>query len=95
MRNDNFCNLVRASFLGVEPLRVLEGNEGMKNKDGTCNFCGKTRSQVTTMIKGKNAFICNECVFVGFRILVFPDKLLMDARIKELESKWAEKEGEK
>lgn len=28
----------------------------------TCNFCGKARREVRTMVAGTDAYICNECV---------------------------------
>ena len=31
-------------------------------KKNQCDFCGKTADQVKNMYRGRNAYICNECV---------------------------------
>ena len=33
-----------------------------KRKEDCCNFCGRSRSEVSLLISGLNGFICNECV---------------------------------
>ncbi|MCL2086606.1 MAG: ATP-dependent Clp protease ATP-binding subunit ClpX [Oscillospiraceae bacterium] len=35
-----------------------------------CSFCGKSESQVERMLFGDNGYICNECVWASFNMLV-------------------------
>ncbi|HIW88975.1 MAG TPA: ATP-dependent Clp protease ATP-binding subunit ClpX, partial [Candidatus Ligilactobacillus excrementipullorum] len=44
-----------------------------ENMDGngpvTCSFCGKSESQVKSMISGPGVYICNECVALAQSIM--------------------------
>ncbi|HFD81553.1 MAG TPA: hypothetical protein ENK05_14365 [Gammaproteobacteria bacterium] len=34
-----------------------------------CNFCGKTEEEVETLLAGADAYICNECVLITYKII--------------------------
>jgi hypothetical protein len=34
-----------------------------------CSFCGKSRFEVDYLIKGNDAFICDECVMICLEII--------------------------
>jgi ATP-dependent Clp protease ATP-binding subunit ClpX len=38
-----------------------------------CSFCGKSRFEVELLIKGNDAFICDECVNVCVEIVQDPN----------------------
>lgn len=38
-----------------------------------CSFCGKDRDEVSKLIAGPSAYICNECVSISFDIITKPD----------------------
>ncbi|MEG1396668.1 MAG: ClpX C4-type zinc finger protein, partial [Oscillospiraceae bacterium] len=40
-----------------------------EHKSIRCSFCGKHQEQVTRVIAGPNAYICNECVRLCMNIL--------------------------
>ncbi|HYC21768.1 MAG TPA: ClpX C4-type zinc finger protein [Candidatus Bathyarchaeia archaeon] len=35
----------------------------------TCSFCGKPQDEVSTLIAGPRAYVCEECVVVCVRVL--------------------------
>ena len=37
-------------------------NDSVEPKEISCSFCGKKQEEVTKVIAGPNAHICNECV---------------------------------
>ena len=42
----------------------------MANKQSErCFLCGKTKSEVDTLLKGKYGYICNECVSEAYKVL--------------------------
>ncbi|MBC7384104.1 MAG: ATP-dependent Clp protease ATP-binding subunit ClpX [Bacteroidia bacterium] len=40
-----------------------------KKKEDICSFCGRTRSQVSYLISGLDALICESCITQAFRII--------------------------
>jgi len=53
-----------------------------------CSFCNKDRSEVDRIIKADNACICDKCVLVSLRIILFPDlDMNLQVRVEELEKK--------
>ena len=58
----------------------------MDNKNTLyCSFCGKSQNEVKKLIAGPTVFICDECVFLCFEIIVgekvpVPDALAEQAR---------------
>jgi len=40
--------------------------------DLICSFCGKSRFQVSHLIMGNDAFICDECVYLCVEIIEDP-----------------------
>lgn len=40
-----------------------------------CSFCGKGVNQVTEMINGNNAYICNQCVMLGSEMILLSRRL--------------------
>ena len=40
-----------------------------ENKNVRCSFCGKHQEQVSRIIAGPGAYICNECVHLCMSIL--------------------------
>lgn len=40
-----------------------------KNKQLTCNFCGKHREDVEKLIAGPDVYICNECIELSYTII--------------------------
>ena len=40
-----------------------------RNEPITCNFCGKKNNQVARMFKGKDGYICNECIDICKEIM--------------------------
>ena len=38
------------------------GNDGIKEPECTCSFCGKSQEEVEKLIAGPDVFICDECI---------------------------------
>ena len=53
----------------------------------SCSFCNKPQDKVNKLITGKDVAICNECVLVSLRIVLFPDILAFNERLKMIEEK--------
>lgn len=39
------------------------------NVEASCSFCDKPRRAVRKLIAGPKAFICDECVFLSYKII--------------------------
>ena len=55
----------------------------MPNNEAKCSFCGKTTSQVRSMMVGPDVYICNECVDLI--------KSMMDEEVKPVPRKRSKK----
>lgn len=42
----------------------------------TCSFCGKDESEVSRLVAGPTAFICNECVELSASVIIGPSARL-------------------
>lgn len=60
----------------------------------SCSFCNKSQDKVSKLIIGKDVAICNECVLVSVRILLFPDILEFKKRLEAMEKKLEGKKEE-
>lgn len=58
----------------VDMLRNICANYrgGYMMRKCICSFCGNTPEKVQKMIAGENAFICDQCVFMALRCMVYP-----------------------
>ena len=41
-----------------------------ENKLAKCSFCGKSANQVSRLLFGRGAYICDECVMLCYQMLV-------------------------
>lgn len=48
---------------------VSKKSESTEEKDPACSFCGRLKSQVTRLILGPSAYICNDCIVLCGDIL--------------------------
>jgi hypothetical protein len=55
------------ALLSPTPLRGPATTDGQA--EPSCSFCGKVQADVSKLIAGPTAFICNECVGLCVRIL--------------------------
>ncbi len=64
----------------IDDLRSLSGKapiyDAAANETGVvspepplCSFCGKGHNQVKCMVQGNNAYICNQCLTLGYEIV--------------------------
>ena len=53
----NAAAIVGAPVLGFPESAIMAGQ-----KHSICSFCGKPEEDVTRLLAGAKAFICNECV---------------------------------
>lgn len=45
---------------------MASNNHGYKQ----CSFCGKDENMVNTLLKGNDAYICSECIAIGYDVLI-------------------------
>src|SRR3546814_20187592 len=53
--------LVQAS-VKFKKIRSVMSDQGQKNDELPCSFCGNSQSEVRNIIAGPGVFICSECV---------------------------------
>jgi hypothetical protein len=68
---------VCSALLGAETVREDRQEEFMPETPtaveeviASCSFCGKSNTDVTTLVAGPGVFICNECVDLSLTIVV-------------------------
>jgi hypothetical protein len=67
------CNECTALFFNVITDPTQAGQLSVifeEQENAKCNFCGKKRSDISTLIKGLHAYICNECVTLCNQVII-------------------------
>ena len=49
--------------------RALRRKQAKPKPEPSCSFCGKTRSEVKTLVSGPDVSICDECVGLCVEII--------------------------
>lgn len=60
------CPICNKSYFNQDEALTCE----VKCNDLHCSFCGKSQKDVKYLINGPTVYICNECVFLCFDILI-------------------------
>ena len=70
---DNYSDAKKELLEAVKELHTSRSraseNGGVPPEPPFCSFCGRGTNQVSKLIAGNNAYICNQCVVFAMEVL--------------------------